>query len=61
MSLTDTLLELAPAVVHEIEILVRLIAMSDSPEDAVRKAQRVLIADAADAATDAGLAKLLGR
>lgn len=56
MSFADTLLELAPAALHEVEVLVSLIAMSDDQHAAALKAQKMVLADLADAGAGAGAA-----
>lgn len=59
MSLVDTILDLAPALEHEFEVLAHLILVSDSPEEALSKAQKAVLADASDAAAHALAAKVL--
>ncbi len=55
MSLIALIESLEPAILAEIESLVRPILSSTSPSDAIAKAKRNLEMDALDAATDAAL------
>jgi hypothetical protein len=59
MSLADTILDLAPELLHEFEVLAHLILVSDSPAEALSKAQKAVLADASDAAAHALAAKAL--
>lgn len=60
MSLAETLLDFAPELADDVSELLHMIALSDSPKDAVTVA-KAAIADAADIATDAALRKLLDK
>jgi len=60
-AIAELLSDAAPAIVHELEILIRLVFASDSPEQAITKAQKAILADAADLATDTALRGLLKR
>jgi hypothetical protein len=61
MSLADTILDLAPELLHELEILVHLVLVSDSPKEGLIRAQKAVLADAADAAADAALRKMMAK
>lgn len=60
MSDLSELLEDVPVVlVKELATLVRIILLSDSPGEAISKAQKAVLADASDEAADAVLRGLL--
>jgi hypothetical protein len=61
MSLESTILGWAPAVVHELEVLVELIDASPTPSEAISSAQKAVLADLADAGTDAALKALMDK
>jgi hypothetical protein len=59
--IADLLSELAPELLHEVTILIHLVLVSDSPQGGLIRAQKAVLADAADAAADAALRKMMAK
>lgn len=55
MSLIDTIISLAPAALHELELLLGPLLGAENPTDALAKARRNLEMDVLDKTTDIGL------